>query len=52
MKLNFCNRFSKISQILNFMKNLPVGAELFNTDGQTDMKITVAFYNFSKSLTV
>jgi len=32
------------------MKNFPVGAELFQADGQTDMtKLTVAFRNLSKA---
>jgi len=44
---NYLDRFSKNTQISNFMKMRPVGAELFNederTDGQADMtKVTVA----------
>ena len=35
-KFNSVNIFSKNNQILNFMKNLPVGAELFHEDGQKD----------------
>jgi hypothetical protein len=32
------------------MKILPVGAELFHADGQTDMtNLTVAFHNFAKA---
>jgi len=35
--LNFLDRFSKNTQISNFVKkNLPVGAELFHAEGQTD----------------
>jgi hypothetical protein len=33
--LNYLDKFSKNIQILNFMKILPVGAELFRTDRQT-----------------
>jgi len=36
--------FSKNTQMTNFMKILPVGAELFHADGWTDMtKLIVAF---------
>jgi hypothetical protein len=32
------------------MKILPVGAELFHADGQTDItKVTAAFRNFAKA---
>jgi len=34
--LNFLNRFSRNSQISNFMKTCPVGAELLHADGRTD----------------
>jgi hypothetical protein len=53
MKLDFIYVFSKEkTQILNFMKIHPVGAELFyaggRTDGQTDMmKPVVAFHDFA-----
>jgi len=44
--LYFLTKFSKSSQIQNFMKILPVGADLFHADGQTDMtKLTVAILN-------
>jgi hypothetical protein len=34
----------------NFIKIHPVGAEFFNTDGQTDMtKLIVAFHSFANS---
>ena len=37
MKLEFSvSIFSKNAQISNFMKIQPVGAELFDADGQTD----------------
>jgi len=32
------------------MKIRPVEAELFHTDGRTDMKLTVAFRNFANAL--
>jgi hypothetical protein len=34
--LNFLDTFSKNTQILNFMKIRPLGAELFYVEGQTD----------------
>ena len=33
--LNFLNRFTKISQISNYMKTRTVEVELFHADGQT-----------------
>jgi hypothetical protein len=46
--MNFHDRFSKNTEISNFMKILPVGAKLFHVDGQTDMtKIIVTFRNFA-----
>ena len=46
--LNFLDIFSKITQISNFMKIHPVGAELFHVDRRTDMAMpTVAFRNFA-----
>jgi len=36
MKLNFQDSFSKNTQISNFMKIRPVGAELFHADRWTD----------------
>ena len=53
MKLKFPYRFSKNTQISNFIKIRPVIAELLHadrlTDGQTSMtKLTVAFRKFSK----
>jgi hypothetical protein len=43
------DRFSRNTRILNLMKILPVGAELFHADGQTDMtKLIVAFRKIAK----
>jgi len=36
--LNILDKFSRNTQIPNFMKILPVGDELFHADGRTDMK--------------
>jgi hypothetical protein len=52
MKLEFLDRFSKCTYILNFKKILPVGAELFHEDSwmerQTDMtKLILDFQNFT-----
>jgi competence transcription factor ComK len=42
--------FSKNTQISNFTKIRPVGAELFYADGQKHMmKLTVAFRNFANA---
>jgi len=35
MKLEFSRQIKKITQILNFMKMRPIGAELFHADRQT-----------------
>ena len=44
---NFLDRFSKNTQIQNFMKIQPVRAELFEADRRTDKtKLIVAFRNF------
>jgi hypothetical protein len=56
--MNFQDKFFKNTQISNFMKIRPVGAELFHadrqtdgrTEGQTDMtKLTVTFRNFANA---
>jgi hypothetical protein len=45
--LNFPDRFSKTTQILNFMKIHSMGVEMFHVEGWTDMtKQTVDCYNF------
>jgi hypothetical protein len=54
MKVEFSVNFSKNSQISNFMKISPVGAELFHTDrrtnGRTGMwKLIVALRNFTNA---
>ena len=47
---NFLHIFSKNTQISDFMKIWPVGAELFHADGQTDTtKLTDAFPNFTNA---
>jgi len=51
MKLIFLYSFSENTQISNFMKNSPVGAELFHTeDGRKDRKdeINIRFSKFCK----
>ena len=48
--MNYLDRISKNTQMSNVMKIPAVGAELFHTDGPTDMtKLTVAFRKFLKS---
>jgi hypothetical protein len=46
MFLNFLDTFSKHTQISNFIKIRPVGAESLHADGRTNMKLIVAFRNF------
>ena len=41
--MNFLDRFYKKAQISSFVKIHPVGAELFDADGRTDMKLILAF---------
>ena len=49
LKIEFCRLFSSNTQIPNFMKIRPVGAELFHTDGQTS-KLIVVFRTLRESL--
>ena len=51
-KLEIFDRFSKNIETQKFMKLFPVRAELFLSDGQTDMtKLTGSVRNFAKGLT-
>jgi len=46
--MSFHDRFSKNTEISNFMTVRSVGAELFHVDGLTDMtKLTVTFHSFA-----
>ena len=48
--LNFLDRFSMKTEISNFMKIRPVGAEIFHAERRTDMtKLIVAFRNFGNA---
>jgi len=52
MTLEFSPQFSKNTQIPDFIKIRPVGAELFHADGRTDgrsdmTKLIVVFRNFA-----
>ena len=48
--LNFIDGFVNNTQISNFMKSRPVGAELFHADRRTDMtQLIVAFRNFANA---
>jgi len=50
MKLEYSRQIFEKSLNINFMKMLPVGAELLHADGRTDMtKVTVAFKNFANA---
>jgi hypothetical protein len=49
-KLIIFTGFGKNTQISNFMKIRPLGAEMFHADGRTDVtKIRVAFSNFANA---
>jgi hypothetical protein len=51
MKLELSRQIFKNTQISNFTKRRPVGAEFFDADGQTDItKLMVAFDSFSKRI--
>jgi hypothetical protein len=48
--VNLRDRFSKNTQISNFITIRQVGAELFHSDGQTDMaKLIAPFRDFEKA---
>jgi hypothetical protein len=52
MKLEFSRQIFEITQVTNFMKICPVGAELFHADGQTDRQAGIhdeAYLNFTKT---
>jgi hypothetical protein len=50
MKINVLRIFSKNTEVSNFIKILPVGAELLHSEGRTDTtKLMVAFRNFAKA---
>jgi hypothetical protein len=51
--LNFLEKFSKNTQMSNFMKIRPMGAELFDADGRMDKwthltKLKLAVRNFAE----
>jgi hypothetical protein len=46
LNLGYLDRFLKNTQIPNFMKFRPVGAELFHADGQTDKTKLSRFSQF------
>jgi hypothetical protein len=47
MKLEFSRQILENTKIPNFMKIRPVGSELFDADGRTDItKLVVAFHKF------
>jgi hypothetical protein len=50
MKLEISRQIFDKAQISSFIKIRPMGAELFQADGQTDTtKLIVAFRNFEKA---
>ena len=50
MELVFSRQIKKNTKNSNLMKFRPVGAELFQADGRTDMtKLTVVFHNFANA---
>jgi len=49
-QIEYSRQFTKNTQISNFMNIRPVGAEMFDADGRTDVtKLIVAFRNFAKA---
>jgi len=47
MKLDISREIFEKTQISNFVKIRPVGAELFRADRRTDMKLIFAFRSFA-----
>jgi len=50
MNLNYPHMFSKNTEVSNFMKIRPVGAEFLHLEGRTDTtKLIVAFRDFARA---
>jgi hypothetical protein len=49
MKLEISRQIFEKTQISNFIKIRPVGAELFHVDRRTDMKLIFVFRSFAKA---
>jgi hypothetical protein len=50
MKIEFSGHFKKNTQISNFMKIRPMGAEFFRADRRTDIYRIVSSRNFANAL--